>query len=81
MEDTTKPTWVTASDAGNAAYCPYQLYLKKQGIKPSKKAVKRMASGTVAHVKYNHSHQPRRASGVALLIAAVLLLLIWLSLP
>ena len=45
--------WVTASQIGNAAYCPYQLYLKESGVTPDKSAVVRMKKGNQAHDRYS----------------------------
>ena len=41
--------WVNASDIGKASFCPYSLYLKKQGYAPNREASALMEKGTQEH--------------------------------
>ena len=69
--------WVTASEIGNAAYCPYQLYLAKQGVRVDRQTKARIARGEQAHRQYNKQRQGRAGASLFLIALAVLFLLAW----
>ena len=52
--------WVSASDAGRAAYCPQYLVHKHQGADPSKEAVWSRERGAAKHADLNRQVQERR---------------------
>ena len=52
--------WVSASDAGRAAYCPQYLVHKHQGADPSKEAVRNRERGAAKHADLNRQVQDRR---------------------
>lgn len=45
--------WVTASDIGTAAYCPYQLYLRCGGAPVDARTAANLASGRLSHQRWN----------------------------
>ena len=49
----SKPTWVSASDVGRAAFCPHSLELKNAGARVSEDAIKRRQRGDQLHDEHN----------------------------
>lgn len=50
-----KKTWVTASDAGNTAFCPHAVQLKYAGARVNRQALRARTAGSVAHAELNAS--------------------------
>ena len=49
---------VTASDIGQAARCPYALYLHKQGLDPDRATQQLKARGTRQHERWTRAQEP-----------------------
>ncbi len=60
MKNSNKKIWVSASDAGRAAFCGHFLELKYSGAKVSKEAKVLMANGDKAHDNFNNLAQGKR---------------------
>jgi hypothetical protein len=56
-EGNDKKPWVTASQIGQAAYCPYQLYLQTKGAPLSNRTHSSLAKGTAKHQEFNREIQ------------------------
>lgn len=53
-------TWVAASDAGRAKYCPKTLEFKYKKVKPTQRAMQARKSGDRAHEQFNRQAQDQR---------------------
>jgi len=53
MSRSNSTKWVSASEAGRAAFCPHTLELKQKGAKPSIQAQKAMQLGVSGHERIN----------------------------
>lgn len=79
-----QPVSVTASDIGQAARCPYALYLEKTGHVPNRKTLRARRRGIEQHARWTLSREPRRAwccrGRVLRMIALVVALAVFLLL-
>ena len=54
--------WVSASDAGQAMFCPHSLELKYKGAKVSESATQRRARGHSEHERFNQRIKAAQAN-------------------
>lgn len=47
-----QPPFVSASEVGEAAFCPYSLYLKRQGVRPDPRAREALRRGSGGHARW-----------------------------
>lgn len=76
MSEPTQLKQVTASDVGQAAYCPYQLYLRAQGVQPDHAARVAIRRGHLGHDAWAQQRRQagRRAPSVLRVLATTALL-------
>ncbi len=60
MKNSNKKIWVSASDAGRAAFCGHFLELKYSHHKVSKEAEQNMLKGNIAHQEFNELAEDKR---------------------
>lgn len=73
-----KPVSVTASDIGQAARCPYALYLARTGQVPDRQTRRARKRGIEQHARWTRSREPAWAfsrRGRALMMIALVIAL------
>ena len=77
--DEVKAPWLDASAVGQAAYCPYQLYLARHGAARDAASLEALERGTAAHARWNVGQRRRRGSRTLVVVLRVALALVLLA--